>query len=156
MARNSKLMYLGIGSLLAGAAIYGTFIYPYTAYFYVDSYKGNEEKVQGLIDKGWIPGWFPLSASNIKFAQTTDDVSFMWVTFSYNTEDDFLKNCVHESWDRSELPSSDFMERFSDEVTASYKQFIETKPQTYSCKDGNKNFFAGASGDGRVAYMWLP
>jgi hypothetical protein len=74
----------------------------------------NQSAVRSGIEKGWLPSWFPESASEVHGAQTTFDQSFLWLTFHIPKGEgfDLEKVCVPRDFESIRFPSEKDIRRF--------------------------------------------
>ena len=126
----------------------------------VASYKmdtvNSASDVQHLVDRGWLPAWFPASAQNVGVSQTTFDSSFVLVEFESPEIENILKNCSELTNAREAIPPSDFMKKFSQATRESFQQFLVAGPRVFECPDRGKVFYLGVRSASPKSYLWLP
>ncbi len=157
-AKKSKIgwwLFLGTCSFLALIVLWQVIASPSLVSHNFESYNKNENEIKGMIDKGWLPTWFPHSAHNINAEQTTFDSSFLWAEFRYAEGDDFLKNCTEKNHNDIVKPPAEFMKRFSPVAQKSYHNFLSESSAVYECLDGKTMFYVGVVAAAQKAYLWL-
>ncbi len=119
------------------------------------SYESRADALVG-IEAGWIPGWIPESATDIREAHDID-TNKTFITFKFAPNERFYSDCTpKKKGNYPFFPKAEETRRFPSFVRRGLKQVqADSSLLFFLCDDENRSRNVAVGPDSGVAYVWF-